>query len=92
LSSSSAGVSVGIDVCGCSTSQHRGAGHSDSAGIRASPRRHHGLDRRLQGVVHAAVFAYSGVSLKVLRLFTCWHTEGVWWLAADMRLRCYDAC
>jgi hypothetical protein len=30
------------------------------------------------------------VSLKVLRLFKCRNIEGVWWLAADMRLRCYD--
>jgi hypothetical protein len=30
------------------------------------------------------------VSLKVLRLFKCREIEGVWWLAADMRLRCYD--
>jgi hypothetical protein len=34
--------------------------------------------------------AYPGVSLKVLRLFKCREIEGVWWLAADMRLRCYD--
>ncbi len=34
--------------------------------------------------------AYPGVSLKVLRLFKCRQIEGVWWLAADMRLRCYD--
>jgi hypothetical protein len=30
------------------------------------------------------------VSLKVLRLFKCRNIEGEWWLAADMRLRCYD--
>jgi hypothetical protein len=34
--------------------------------------------------------AYPGVSLKVLRLFKCREIEGVYWLAADMRLRCYD--
>ncbi len=34
--------------------------------------------------------AYPGVSLKVLRLFKCREIEAVWWLAADMRLRCYD--
>jgi hypothetical protein len=34
--------------------------------------------------------AYPGVSLKVLRLFKCRHIDGAWWLAADMRLRCYD--
>jgi hypothetical protein len=34
--------------------------------------------------------AYPGVSLKVLRLFRCREIEGEWWLAADMRLRCYD--
>jgi hypothetical protein len=34
--------------------------------------------------------AYPGVSLKVLRLFKCREIEGEWWLAADMRLRCYD--
>jgi hypothetical protein len=34
--------------------------------------------------------AYPGVSLKVLRLFKCRQIEGEWWLAADMRLRCYD--
>jgi hypothetical protein len=34
--------------------------------------------------------AYPGVSLKVLRLFKCREIDGVWWLAADMRLRCYD--
>jgi hypothetical protein len=34
--------------------------------------------------------AYPGVSVKVLRLFKCRQIEGVWWLAADMRLRCYD--
>jgi hypothetical protein len=34
--------------------------------------------------------AYPGVSLKVLRLFTCRNIEGEWWLVADMRLRCYD--
>jgi hypothetical protein len=34
--------------------------------------------------------AYPGVSLKVLRLFKCRNIEGEWWLAADMRLRCYD--
>jgi hypothetical protein len=34
--------------------------------------------------------AYPGVSLKVLRLFKCRRIEGVWWLVADMRLRCYD--
>jgi hypothetical protein len=34
--------------------------------------------------------AYPGVSLKVLRLFKCRHIEVEWWLAADMRLRCYD--
>jgi hypothetical protein len=34
--------------------------------------------------------AYPGVSLKVLRLFKCRNIEGAWWLAADMRLRCYD--
>jgi hypothetical protein len=34
--------------------------------------------------------AYPGVSLKVLRLFKCRNIDGVWWLAADMRLRCYD--
>jgi hypothetical protein len=36
--------------------------------------------------------AYPGVSLKVLRLFKCREIEGVWWLAADMRLRCYGSC
>jgi hypothetical protein len=30
------------------------------------------------------------VSLTVLRLFKCREIEGVWWLAADMRLLCYD--
>jgi hypothetical protein len=35
--------------------------------------------------------AYPGVSLKVLRLFRCREIEGVSWLAADMRLRCYDS-
>jgi hypothetical protein len=33
--------------------------------------------------------AYPGVSLKLMRLFKCRNVEGVWWLAADMRLRCY---
>jgi hypothetical protein len=35
--------------------------------------------------------AYPGVSLKVLRVFRCREIEGVSWLAADMRLRCYDS-
>jgi hypothetical protein len=35
--------------------------------------------------------AYPGVSLKVLRLFRCRQIEGVSWLAADMRLRCFDS-
>jgi hypothetical protein len=33
--------------------------------------------------------AYPGVSLKLMRLFKCRNIEGVWWLAADMRLQCY---
>jgi hypothetical protein len=35
--------------------------------------------------------AYPGVSLKMLQLFKCRDIDGVVWLAADMRLRCYDA-
>ncbi len=34
--------------------------------------------------------AYPGVSLKILRMFKCRHIDDEWWLAADMRLRCYD--
>jgi hypothetical protein len=34
--------------------------------------------------------AYPGVSLKILRMFNCTHIEDGWYLAADMRLRCYD--
>ena len=35
--------------------------------------------------------AYPGVALKIMRMFHCVDVEGVSWLAADMRLRCYDA-
>jgi hypothetical protein len=34
--------------------------------------------------------AYPGVSLKIMRLFKCRKIDDMWWLAADMRLRCYD--
>ena len=33
--------------------------------------------------------AYPGVSLKILRLFTCRTIDGTSWLVADMRLQCY---
>ena len=33
--------------------------------------------------------AYPGVSLKIFQLFHCRRVEGVDWLVADMRLRCY---
>jgi hypothetical protein len=55
--------------------------------------------RRIVSVDWVAVFkasfmllfiAYPGVSLKALRLFKRRNIEGVYWLAADMRLRCYD--
>ena len=32
----------------------------------------------------------SGVALKIMRMFRCTYIEGQYWLAADMRLRCYD--
>ena len=32
-----------------------------------------------------------GVALKIMRVFRCETIEGKDWLAADMRLRCYDA-
>jgi hypothetical protein len=35
--------------------------------------------------------AYPGVSLKILRLFNCRSIDGVAYIAADMRLRCYDS-
>ena len=31
----------------------------------------------------------AGVSLKIMRLFRCVEIDGVFWLAADMRLQCY---
>ena len=33
--------------------------------------------------------AYPSVSLKVFRVFKCVRVEGVWYMAADMRLRCF---
>ncbi len=32
----------------------------------------------------------AGVALKVMRMFRCVEMEGAYWLAADLRLRCYD--
>jgi hypothetical protein len=59
---------------------------------QADPRDFH---RRWGGVINAcfmvALLAYPGVSLKVLSIFVCRDVEGVSWLAADMRLRCYTA-
>jgi hypothetical protein len=49
-----------------------------------------GFRVRLTDVFMLLFIAYPGVSLKVLRLFKCRNIEGEWWLAADMRLRCYD--
>ena len=35
--------------------------------------------------------AASGVALKIMRLFRCNYIEGQYWLAADMRLECYNS-
>ena len=32
---------------------------------------------------------FSGVSLKIMRVFRCIYIDGTSWLAADMRLQCY---
>ena len=34
---------------------------------------------------------YSGIALKILRIFRCVEVEGRYWLAADMRLECYTS-
>jgi hypothetical protein len=34
--------------------------------------------------------AYPGVSVQILRMFKCLEIDGAWWLAVDMRLRCFD--
>ena len=33
----------------------------------------------------------AGVALKIMRLFHCTNIDGQYWLAADMRLQCYDS-
>lgn len=38
----------------------------------------------------ADVGVHPGVSLKIVRMFKCVQVDGTFWLAADMRLQCYD--
>ena len=37
-----------------------------------------------------ALLAWTGVALKIMQLFHCVNIEDQYWLAADMRLVCYD--